>query len=75
MIGKQWIALFGCLVNVALFPPCVIIFENKSDALSIKLLILRVHLAIQRGSENIDPQKIVDVHCLTNGAFGLYKDW
>ena len=37
---------FSCLVSVALFPLFAIIFENKSDVLGIKSLILRVHLAI-----------------------------
>ena len=44
---------FSCLVSVALSLPSTL--EKKSDALGIKSLILRVHLAIQRSSENIDP--------------------
>ena len=44
----------------AQFPPCATILENKSKALGIKLSFLREHLAIQRSSENIDPEEIVD---------------
>ena len=36
------------------------IFENKSECLGIKSSVLREHLAIQRSSENIDPEEIVD---------------
>ena len=51
---------FSCLISVVLLPPCVIILENKSDALGIKSLILIVQLISRRSSENIDPYKIVD---------------
>ena len=36
------------------------IFENKSECLGIKSSVLSEHLAIQRSSENIDPEEIVD---------------
>ena len=51
---------FSCLVCVALIPPCDINLENKTVALCIKSLTLRLHIAIQWSSENIDPWKIVD---------------
>ena len=38
------------LVSITLFPPCAIILENKSEALGIKSLTLRVRLAIRRSS-------------------------
>ena len=43
-----------------LYPPGAIIFENKSESLGIKSSVLREHLAIQRSSENIDPEEIID---------------
>ena len=43
------------LVSVSLFPPCVIILEDISDALGIKSLILKVHLGMRRRSKNTDP--------------------
>ena len=46
---------FSYLVSVALFPPGATILEKKSDALGIKSLTYRVHLAIGRSSENIEP--------------------
>ena len=46
------------------------IFENKSECLGIKSSVLREHLAIQRSSENIDPEEIV-VYYLTKEPFGL----
>ena len=36
------------------------ILESKSEAQGIKSYVLRGHLAIQRSSENIDPEEIVD---------------
>ena len=51
---------FSYLVSVALFPPGATILEKKSDALGIKSLTYRVHLAIGRSSENIEPQKMAD---------------
>ena len=51
--------IFCCLVS-ALFPPCAIILENESDALDIKWLIIRLHLAIPKSSEKTDPYKFVD---------------
>ena len=45
----------GCLVTVPLFPRCTIILEIKLNALSIKPLILRVYLAIQRSPESTEP--------------------
>ena len=61
-----------------LFPPCDTILENNSDALGIKSLILRVYLAIQRSSENIDPIKIdkYGIQTIKNGnvsLLSLYK--
>ena len=53
--------LFSYFVSFALFLPVTIILENKSGALGVKSFILRVHLAIRRSSEKIDPQKIADV--------------
>ena len=65
---------FSCLVSAVLFLACAIILENKSDALGIKLLILQVHLPIQRSSGNIDPQKIVDCILLENCGMQTIKD-
>ena len=48
------------LISAALFPPEAIILESKSEAQGIKSYVLRGHLAIQRSSENIDPEEIVD---------------
>ena len=48
------------LFSVALLPPCAIILESKSNALGIKSLIFRVHLATRTSFENTDPQKIAD---------------
>ena len=48
------------LVSAVLFPPQTIILESKSEAQGIKSYVLRGHLAIQRSSENIDPEEIVD---------------
>ena len=62
-LKNRWVTIksfFSCLISVALFPSYAVILENISDALGIKSLILRVHLAMRRSSENIDPQKIVD---------------
>ena len=50
----------SCLGSAALFPPCAIIFENKSESLGITSSVLREHLAIRRSSENIEPEEIVD---------------
>ena len=47
--------VFSYLVSVAPFPPCAIIRENESDALVVKSLIYRVHLAIGGSSENMEP--------------------
>ena len=58
-----WAMLEGLLyflVSVALFPPYAIILENKSEALGRKSIILRMHLAIRKSSENIDPWKNMD---------------
>ena len=45
----------GNIKTLHIIPPCTIIFENKSDAIGIRSLILfRVHRAIRRSSENID---------------------
>ena len=49
-----WVTIKGpFLVSFALFPSYAIILENKLDALSIKLLIIRVNLATGRSSENL----------------------
>ena len=48
------------LVSAVLFPPQTIILESKSEAQGIKSYVLRGHLAIQRSSENIDLEEIVD---------------
>ena len=48
------------MVSAALFPPSGIILESKSEAQGIKAYVLRGNLAIQRSSENIDPEQIVD---------------
>ena len=55
IFGQRWKDVFSSLVSAALFPPFVIILENKLDALGRKSLILRVQLAIQKSSENMDP--------------------
>ena len=47
--------IFSCLVSVDLFLPYVIILENKSDAVGIKSLVLRVHCALRKSFENINP--------------------
>ena len=46
---------FSYLGSAALFPPGAIIRENESDALVVKSLIYRVHLAIGGSSENMEP--------------------
>ena len=48
------------LVSAVLFPPQTIILESKSEAQGIKSYVLRGHLAIQRSSENIDLEEILD---------------
>ena len=57
-LKNSWVMMngvFSYLVSVAPFPPCAIIRENESDALVVKSLIYRVHLAIGGSSENMDP--------------------
>ena len=55
------------------------IFENKSECLGIKSSVLREHLAIQRSSENMDSEEIVDgilldkraIRTINNGNLSL----
>ena len=57
---------FSCLVqSVLLYFRLVLSFSKRNIYnIVIKSLILRVHLTIRRSSENIEPQKIVDVMLL-----------
>ena len=64
----------SCLVSARLFPPCAIIYENKSEALVIKLSVLRKNLAIQRSSKNVDPEEIVDGILLDKWGICTVKD-
>ena len=57
-LKNSWVMMngfFSYLGSVALFPPGAIICENESDALVVKSLIYRVHLAIRGSSENMEP--------------------
>ena len=57
-LKNSWVMMngfFSYLGSVALFPPGAIIRENESDALVVKSLIYRVHLAIGGSSENMEP--------------------
>ena len=79
VFGQRWKVFFSCLGSAAVFPSCAIIFENKSECLGIKSSVLREHLAIQRCSENIDPEEIVDgilldkraIRTINNGNLSL----
>ena len=63
--------MFCCfLVSAALFSPCAIIIENKSEDLGIKLSDFREHLTIRKISQNLDPEEVV--YDIMLGKWGIW---